>query len=270
MTPTDAPMTPAEAPAPAALVDPVPAGLTGPTVVKSSLGDTTVVPDDFVGPLPPGAQRASDFRRMQATYDHIASGQSQVQFDTSNFLTGKDPVADPEGYLKAVQDAEAFRQKYLGDMRELVKTGPGLELLATLDAAKNKTTIKQSTGPRNTTTDDDHAKAMLLPDGTRNAGTGATVAMNTSLTTYAKPGQAEEPWMTERDKYGFYHELVHAYHDGRGDAAPGKHVSNGRPLDTLEFQTMGLGPYAAEPISDNAIRAAMGKAPRPDYGGYAW
>ena len=43
--------------------------------------------------------------------------------------------------------------------------------------------------------------------------------MNPALKSYVALGQTEEPWMTERDKFGFYHELVHAYHDGRGDSA---------------------------------------------------
>jgi hypothetical protein len=249
--------------------------LTGPTKVKSSLGEMTVVPDDFTGPLPPGAVRQSEHTRMQATFDHIASGQSQVQFDTSSFLAGKDPVADPAGYLKATQDAAAFRQKYLDDMKDLVKTDVGLDLLSSLDGAKNKTTIKQGARGRNETHDDDYTKGTLKPDGTPGEGTGATVSMNPALTSYATPGQAEAPWMTERDKFGFYHELVHAYHDGRGDAAPGDHVSTipggaPRSLANLEFQAMGLGPYASEKISDNAIRAAMGKAERPNYGGYSY
>ena len=52
----------------------------------------------------------------------------------------------------------------------------------------------------------------------------------------AEPGEKEQAWMSERVRYGLYHELVHAGH----------------------------GPYASLPISENKIREQMGKDLRPE------
>lgn len=252
-----------------------PAKLTGPTEIDSVLGKMTVVPDDFMGPLQPGVVRQSEQQRMLTVYQHIASGQSQLTFDTSSIMAGKDLLTDPEGYQKAMAESDAFKAQYMGYLAELVKTQPGLELLSQLDSGKHKTTIQRASAYRNETEALDPANHLLRPDGTPGAGSDTIVRMNPALKSYVAPGQTEEPWMTERDKFGFYHELVHAYHDGRGDSAPGSHLSTGpgnyqRGLAELEFEAMGLGPYKNNGISDNAIRAAMGKAQRPNYGGYSY
>ncbi|HNN95220.1 MAG TPA: M91 family zinc metallopeptidase [Pseudomonadota bacterium] len=252
-----------------------PAKLTGPTELDSVLGKMTVVPDDFMGPLQPGVVRQSEQQRMLTVYQHIASGQSQLTFDTSNIMAGKDLLTDPEGYRKAMAESDAFKAQYMGYLADLVKTKPGLELLSQLDSGKHKTTIQRASAYRNETEALDPTNHLLRPDGTPGAGSDTIVRMNPALKSYVSPAQTEEPWMTERDKFGFYHELVHAYHDGRGESAPGSHLSTGpgnyqRGLAELEFEAMGLGPYKDNVISDNAIRAAMGKAQRPNYGGYSY
>jgi hypothetical protein len=234
-----------------------------PTQVKSSLGNMLVYPDDFVGPLPKGAVRAADHERMLVTYTNIESGHSSISIDTSSFLQGKSFLSDPLGYLKAMKEAEDFRSQYMGYLRDLVKTPTGLTMLSELDTSKHKTKITTSQGQSNATASDDFDKGVLKPDGTRNEGTGSTVSVNPALKSFKNPGETEQPWMTERDRYGFYHELIHSYHGVRGDKADGMH--NG--TRNSEFQVVGLGPYQGEAVTENKIRREFDKELRPNYGG---
>lgn len=238
--------------------------ITEPTVVKSTLGNMNVYPDDFVGPLPPGAVRASEHQRMLGVMTGIEGGKSQISVDTSNFTAGIDPVAEPEKYAQAVKDAQAFKDQYTGYMKELIKTPAGLTMLEELHSSKHKTKIEK--GNTNETKNDTVADSLLNDDGTRNKGTGSTVVVDPDLVSYKKPGQAEEDWMTERQKFGFFHEMVHAYHDSRGETAKGSH--NG--VKNWEWQVMGMGDFSGEAVSDNAIRRQMGKQERPNYGGVTW
>jgi hypothetical protein len=41
-------------------------------------------------------------------------------------------------------------------------------------------------------------------------------------------------------------------------------------MGNWEFQTVGLGPNAAEAVSENAIRGQMGVPLRPTYSGLSW
>jgi hypothetical protein len=92
--------------------------------------------------------------------------------------------------------------------------------------------------------------------------------MNDDLKTYQEGGQKEEPWMTERPRYGLYHELIHAYHASRGDDVPGTHSGESEKGEGEdEFQDVGLGPYENDEVTDNRIRGEMGKARRPSYHG---
>lgn len=86
--------------------------------------------------------------------------------------------------------------------------------------------------------------------------------MNPALTSFKLPGEKEQPWMTERVRYGMYHELVHAWHGVHGTIARGDH---NRELNA-EWQAVGLGQWASAPISENAIRRQMGKEERPVVG----
>lgn len=238
--------------------------ITEPTTVKSTLGNMQVYPDDFVGPLPPGAVRASEHSRMLGVMSGIESGKSQISIDTSNFTAGIDPLAEPEKYAQAVKDAQAFQDQYTDYMKDLVKTPTGLTMLEELHSSKHKTKIEK--GNTNETRNDTLADSLLNDDKSRNVGTGSTVVVDPNLVSYKDPGQAEEDWMTERQRYGFYHELVHAYHDSRGETAKGSH--NG--IQNWEWQVMGMGDFSGEAVSDNAIRRDMGKQERPNYGGVTW
>lgn len=256
--------------------------LTKPTAVKSTLGTTMVYPDDHKGPLPKGAVRQSEHEKMVGIISRIENGSSQLTIDTSNFTDGIDPEKEPKKYKEALAEAEAFRKQQTGYLKDLVKTPTGLKLLEELGSSKHKTKIER--GLMNETDDEDEEAALMRPitDGTgrergmtRGEGTDTTVRVDPSQKTFFDPKRerSEEPWQTDRPRYGLYHELVHAYHSTRGDTIPGATYPGG-PAKT-ERQTVGkakadaksyaAGGYPDEEVSENAIRRDFGKPERPEY-----
>jgi hypothetical protein len=208
--------------------------------------------------------------RVNALIDKIASGKSQLSIDTSSLTAG-----NAGGAVGAMDraDAERFKQQQLAYLKELAKTEVGLKLLSDLDASPFKTTIQPGTGGSNETTYDDQDAASYqdAANSVKGAGSGVTIGMNPHLDSYQKPGEPEQPWMTERQKYGLYHEMVHAWHAVNGTRAQGDHdgtdVSDGstRSMRNAEFQAMGMGPWQNQPISEATIRQQMGKDARPHY-----
>ena len=93
-------------------------------------------------------------------------------------------------------------------------------------------------------------------------GEPAVVSLNPSQEKYEHREKTPPDWATERQKYGFYHELVHAWHITNGTQVTGMH----KDTKNSEWQATGLGPWAKDPMSDNVIRSQMGKPPRPEYG----
>lgn len=173
--------------------------------------------------------------------DRIASGRSGIAF--------------------APNASKEFRDARMADLRELAQTPAGFKMMSDLDASRFKTTIERGTGEGNS-----GQLAMpdsyLKPDGTPGKGFGITIKINPDVPTFDWPGETK-PWMTERPKYGLYHEMVHAWHSVHGTAAPGKHQDE----DNVEWQATGFGPYASASVSDNIIREQMGKEKRPGYKG---
>lgn len=214
--------------------------------------------------------------RVNALIDKIASGKSQLSIDTSTIAQGS-----PQGGVVGAIDraeGERFKQQQLAYLKELAKTEVGLKLLSDLDASPFKTTIQPGTSGSNETTyaDTDAASYQDAANSVKGAGSAVTIGMNPHLDSYQKPGEPEQPWMTERQKYGLYHEMVHAWHAVNGTRAQGDHdgtdVSDGskRSMRNAEFQAMGVGPWQNEPISEATIRQQMGKEPRPHYSGLTY
>jgi hypothetical protein len=103
-----------------------------------------------------------------------------------------------------------------------------------------------------------HAKlvlsAVLHPGNVANAGGHARVKWNAANQSVVAP---RPPYI------GLAHELVHALHDQRGDQ-PG--FDTNTPTGVLyEYLCVGLGPFAAEPITENAVRASAGIPQRLNY-----
>lgn len=240
--------------------------ITEPTTVRSALGDITVYPDDFVGPLPAGAVRASQHERMVSVYDRVASGSSQLRVNTDDFTAGIDPATDPEGYAAAQAQAQAFRDRTMGYLADLVKTDVGLRMVEHMDASKYTTTIQRGTAGSNETGYDD------IDAASNGTGSNTTISMNYNLSSFADAGETEDPWMTDRQRFGLYHEMVHATHGLDGTRATGRGAAtdvrdgSASTMRNSEFQAVGLGTYANEEFTENKIRAAFGKEQRPHYG----
>lgn len=183
----------------------------------------------------------------------IAAGTSKIGFDLSQFKVAPSRANEPSAKA-LVATGEALHKQHLAFLEDLSKTPAGFQLLSELEKSGFKTQI---------------AFDFKGDNRTINQGTGAwdgkgadpTIMMNPNLKSFAE-GRKEEPWMTERQRYGFYHELVHAWHVSRGTMATGRH----NDTRNSEWQVVGLGPYAKLPITENVIRGQMGKAPRPEYG----
>jgi hypothetical protein len=210
-------------------------------------------------------------QRVNALIDKIASGKSQLSIDTSPIAQGS-----PQGGVVGAIDraeGERFKKQQLEYLKELARTEVGLKLLTDLDASPLKTTIQPGSAGANETSyaDRDAASYQDAANTVKGPGSAVTIGMNPHLTSYQDPGEAEQPWMTERQKYGLYHELVHAWHAVNGTRAQGEHdgtdVRDGstRSLRNAEFQAMGMGPWHDQPVSEVTIRQQMGKPARPHY-----
>lgn len=242
---------------------------------KGPLGDMAVVPDGYVGPMPPGAVRETEYQRMAAVYGNISSGESSITFDTSNFLKtpdGKDMslFENPADYMSKLGQAAAFKQQYMGYIQDLVKTPAGLQMLETLEKSKHQTRI-ESGQDGNWTIPDNWEATKPDSTGRPGPGTGSRVLADPTATQW-ESCNGQQPWMVDRPRFGFYHELVHAYHNNIGDAATGGGsyipcADIPYEIGNVEFQTAGIGPYASQAVSENSIRAQMGVPRRPDYSG---
>jgi hypothetical protein len=192
-----------------------------------------------------------------ALLDRIAKGTSKVAIDVSSF-TPSPAVKDSEAGRERLATGAAFEKQYLAYLKELAATPVGFKLLSDLDQAKHKTTIVFDLKAAGNQTTNPDAQAAT----TKGKGDAPTVTMNPSKKNFDdNQGRRDLPWMTEREKYGFYHELVHAWHITRGTQATGSH--NG--VANSEWQAVGFGKHADAQVNENAIRRAFGKAERPTY-----
>jgi len=250
---------------------------------QGPLGNMAVVPDSYAGPMPPGAVRETDYQRMSAVYGNIASGSSSVKIDTSNLMKDADGndlslLSDPVAFVEGLAAAGQFQEQYMGYIKDLVKTPAGLQLLETLDQSKFETRIQYGEGGNSALADDPDA-THLDAQGNRNTGSGSTVRVDPNELLWdetevcaKQPQDRWQPWMRDRPRFSFYHELVHAYHNNLGDVVNGggsfaQCTDYSAEIPNWEFQTAGIGPYRAEAVSENSIRAQMGAPLRPTYGG---
>lgn len=196
--------------------------------------------------------------KVVALLERIDSGRSKIRV----YPGWNDPAFGPRTDWKEHQ--EKLKKESMRIFEDLARTEVGFKLLSDLDASPHTFEIVPWGGPRNETTfsERNFREAYTRPDGTPGKGDRATIKINGALSSFAE-GRPEQPWMTERVKYGLYHELVHAWHGSRGTVARGDH----NRVPNAEWQAVGLGPFASAPITENAIRQQMGKAHRPEADG---
>lgn len=205
------------------------------------------------------AEVAAQDARVAALLGRIESGRSKIRV----FPGWNDPAFNaPRADWKEHQ--EKLKKESMRYFEDLARTEVGFKLLSDLDASPHTFEIISWDGPNNDTTfsERNFRDAYIRPDGTPGKGDRATIKINASLTTFADvaKGETEQPWMSERVKYGLYHELVHAWHGSRGTLARDDH----NKVPNAEWQAVGLGPFASEPITENAIRQQVGKELRPE------
>jgi NleD-like pathogen effector protein (putative zinc metallopeptidase) len=210
--------------------------------------------DEAIREKEAAARRRGPFGISEGAWQN-AVHQVEINKLLDRITTGKSSIA----FDAAV--SQEFKDKQIAFLKELAQTPAGFKMMSDLDASKFKTTI----GPGNAGSNQTFwgADSYLKADGTPGKGADATIKMNPALTTFAKAGEEEKPWMTEREKYGLYHEMVHAWHSVHGTIPPGQHQG----VDNSEWQATGFGPYTSGSVSDNIIRDQMGKEQRPGYAG---
>lgn len=194
---------------------------------------------------PTAADRAELVKRMMA----------RMSFDYFKIAPGREDSKPAQELYKRGQD---IKVEYEGYLKELAATPVGYRLLSDLDKSKHQTVIKFDL-TRDSFTE---SKGM----GAISGGAPPTVTLNPTKQSFPDRQGTGAPWTTERPKYGFYHELVHAWHTTNGTVATGRTADT----DNNEWQAVGLGPYAKNEVSENAIRRALGKAERPEYGMVAY
>jgi hypothetical protein len=190
----------------------------------------------------------------RALLARIASGRSKIGFDFSNRAVSPARANEPSAQ-ELLKKNDELRRQYTAYLDELSRTPAGLKLLGDLDRSKHPTAIRfDYQAGSGTISKGEHA--------TDKKGEPTSVSLNPSQTKFEHRGASPPAWATERQKYGFYHELVHAWRITHGTQATGMH----KDTRNSEWQATGLGPWAKDPISDNAIRRQMNKAERPEYG----
>ena len=214
-----------------------------------------IVDDDFMGPKKPNQLSQEEFERVAGTYSDIQKGNTNLQFDTTNMDDKKS--AD-------------FKSKVMGDMSNILTTSSGRDLLTQLAYGTNP-----NNGNAYTTTLIDSANPGAA-GSSRSAGTkfedmGNGVGVNNVLK-YA-PGVDTDMAKTMSPNYEsadfrhitsdtiLFHELTHALHKRDGSrpetlvGAEQSTISADDKVKQEEYNTIGLGAAANNPITENAYRA---------------
>lgn len=169
-------------------------------------------------------------------------------------------VVAPNTYGKSItiEGDDEFRKKTIADLDKINATPSGKQLLADLNGSGRTVTIKPASGGNQVT--GLTSGAMVKADGTRGAGSDATVHYNPDVT---KIGT--EAWQDRPPAVGLAHELIHARHatEGSVDVTMVNNDSRPDPADPAkiaqhfkeEVRTVGIEPYATEPYTENKIRS---------------
>jgi uncharacterized Zn-binding protein involved in type VI secretion len=173
---------------------------------------------------------------------------------------------DPNGYFtqysKGVQirGTPAFQQKVLADMNTIASTDSGAATLARMDASGHTTTIRETAEGNGCDEYTDPAARMRSSVGGPNgAGTDSVIDFNPNRT---EIGDGSEAWTNRPTDVGLFHEFHHAADAGEGAMDPGVGADGN---NNRELQAAGVGPYAADPNTENSYRAERGQPRRPHY-----
>ncbi len=237
-----------------------------------------VVPEDFAGLRLPNQVTQAELEQVAHTYSDIRSGRGDLTLDPTNSVK---PENTPH--------PDQFRADMMDDVADLMETKSGRALVMSLSnnthgvdadgkpvhhATKLMPQLFADGTPEQNqaiTVPSEPGNELLRSDGTASPGSGSRVHVNPNR------DLRDDDGMEARSDVALYHELVHAYDISRGtrdtrtvdpDAAAhqerelltsGFHVggfidaATGTHRD--EYRAVGLGPYAHEPLTENAYRA---------------
>lgn len=173
-----------------------------------------------------------------------------------------------------VEGDDTYKQKVYDSLETLAETDTGLALLLGNEQHGKGVTIKMTEpGKGNTENANNFSDGLYDYDNDKpGPGTGSTVNFDPDRT---KAGN--KPWSERDPAVGLGHELIHSYHDGNGTTDGRKNAAGKRSLPYkgkdgkmhaapgYEQQTVGLGEYENEPLTENNIRDEMGETERDYY-----
>ncbi len=210
-----------------------------------------IVDDDFMGPKKPNQISQEEFERVAGTYSDIQKGNTNLQFDTTNMDDKKS--AD-------------FKSKVMGDMSNILTTSSGRDLLTQLAYGTNP-----NNGNAYTTTLVDNvipcgAATSFLDIDDQSNGVGLDQSVKYLPGVDKKLSQCDIDYESADFNHmtsdtTLFHELTHALHV-RDGAIPTGNVGAAQStiaadddIDQEEYNTVGLGTAANNPITENAYRA---------------
>lgn len=218
--------------------------------VKDLRSRFDIVADDFSGERRPNQLTQAEYDRVERLFNDVRDGKTHLRFG------GKDLAADPN-----------FRDGVMRDIATIMQTASGRALIDKLANNPNGNTVTVTM----------HRDASGRPD-TSNAFADAANPAERSKWGNGKgvhaimayvPGRGVEipggssQWLPLRVDVVLFHEMVHALHMTRGTMddsliQPGPGVSDADVSSRIrnsEYQAVGLGRYAKDPITENRYRA---------------
>jgi type VI secretion system secreted protein VgrG len=203
-----------------------------------------VYPDDFVGPILPGARTAESWPIRQSDYDNLITRLTEVKNNTSKLtITG----------------TAAFKTSVMLDLGWLMTSSVGQDLVREIQESAHTVKIEQA-GGGNATSYSPNRDSYERPISPPQAGPGADaiVSYNPSIL-FIKDGSLA--WHHRPPAIGLAHEMVHAWTGVYGMRA----LYDTAGVNRRELQATGLGEFAEARISENRFRAEFGLPERPVY-----
>lgn len=196
--------------------------------------------------LPPGNNVSeAEFEQIAKQYSDIRLGRGDLKLDTA----GMKP-----------ENAAKFEQDTMGDIADLLQTPSGRTLIDKVDHQKDHhtTTIHRRADNSNAK---GGAEAGSVPGSWADKkGTNAQVTYVPGADGGIVNPNASDEWMPMRSDVSLFHELTHAYHAAYGTLdtstlAKGPGVdADDVGADGMEYQAVGLGKWADDPLTENAYR----------------
>jgi hypothetical protein len=156
-----------------------------------------------------------------------------------------------------VEGTDEYKEKVYKNLDTLSQSPTGMKLLESLDKSDKTTTIRMTQPGKGNSENAENFNDGLYDtaNGKPGPGTNTTVDFN--------PDRKKingEDWQTRDPAIGLGHELIHAHHDTHGTTAPAANTNyvdangNNRSAPGYELQTVGLGPYKDNELTENKLR----------------